>query len=87
MKTNKMCQSCGMPMNKDPQGGGTNADGSVNTLYCSYCYQNGAFTFEGSVKDFQELCRKMMVESGHSRFTSWLFTRNMKRLNRWKNQQ
>jgi hypothetical protein len=23
---NKICQSCGMPMRKDPEGGGTNAD-------------------------------------------------------------
>jgi len=37
---NKFCQSCGMPMKQDPQGDGTNADGSINTFYCSYCYQN-----------------------------------------------
>ncbi|MDR0294791.1 MAG: zinc ribbon domain-containing protein [Prevotellaceae bacterium] len=85
MKTNKFCQSCGMPMSKDPQGGGTNVDGSNNALYCNYCYQNGAFSFDGTVKEFQEFCRQMMVKSGHSKFTSWLFTRNMKRLARWKN--
>jgi len=39
-KKNKFCQSCGMPMKQDPQGGGTNADGSINIMYCSYCYQN-----------------------------------------------
>jgi hypothetical protein len=26
----EMCQSCGMPLKQDPQGGGTNADGSKN---------------------------------------------------------
>jgi hypothetical protein len=31
---NKFCQSCGMPMKRDPQGGGTNADGSINENYC-----------------------------------------------------
>ena len=82
---NKYCQSCGMPMKQDPQGGGTNADGSVNALYCSYCYQNGAFTFNGTVQEFQEFCRQKMVEGGHSKFTSWLFTRGMNRLKRWKN--
>jgi len=83
---NKPCQSCGMPMKKDPQGGGTNADGSKNELYCSYCYENGAFTFNGTVNEFQEFCRKMMIEGGHSKFLAWLFTRGMKRLPRWKNQ-
>ena len=84
-KENKMCQSCGMPMKKDPQGGGTNADGSKNLLYCSYCYQNGEFTFQGNVKEFQELCKDMMIKSGYSKFTAWLFTRGMSRLDRWKN--
>ena len=38
------CQSCGMPLSKDPLGGGTNADGSPSTEYCSHCYREGAFT-------------------------------------------
>jgi hypothetical protein len=38
---NKFCQSCGMPMKKDPLHGGTNADCSQNELYCSYCYREG----------------------------------------------
>jgi len=85
-KMNKFCKSCGMPMKQDPQGGGTNADDSVNTDYCSYCYQNGAFLFSGTVKEFQEFCRQKMIQGGHSKFMAWLFTRGMKRLERWKNQ-
>ena len=38
------CQSCGMPLSKDPLGGGTAADGSKTTEYCSHCYSAGAFT-------------------------------------------
>ena len=83
-KQSKMCQSCGMPMSKDPQSGGTNEDGSVSMKYCSYCYQSGAFTFNGTVLEFQEFCRQKMIESGQNKFTSWLFTRGMKRLDRWK---
>lgn len=83
--TSKSCQSCGMPMKQDPQGGGTNADGSKNGIYCSYCYQNGDFTFHGTVGEYQEYCRQKMIEGGHNRFTAWLFTRGMKRLPRWKN--
>jgi uncharacterized protein YjhX (UPF0386 family) len=74
-----------MPMSKDPQGGGTNADSSINMLYCSYCYQNGAFITDCTVEEFQEFCRQKMIESGHSKFLAWLFTRGMKRLSRWKN--
>jgi hypothetical protein len=39
----RFCQSCGMPMDKDPAGGGTNPDGSKTLKYCSFCYQNGEF--------------------------------------------
>jgi hypothetical protein len=84
MKNKKMCQSCGMPMNQDPQNGGTNADGSKNTEYCSYCYQKGVFTFTGTLPEFQDFCKQKMIEGGHSKFTSWLFTRGMGRLGRWR---
>lgn len=80
-----MCQSCGMPMSKDPKGGGTNADGTLNTDYCSYCYQNGEFTFKGTVQEFQVHCQEMMMKGGHNKFIAWLFSRGLKRLNRWKN--
>lgn len=43
----KLCQSCGMPMDKDPQGGGSNANKSKNNEYCSFCFQNGKFYDEG----------------------------------------
>jgi len=81
---NKTCQSCGMPMSRDPQNGGTNADGSKNLEYCSYCYKDGAFLFEGTRNEFQDFCKQKMIEGGHSKFTSWLFTRGMRRLRRWK---
>lgn len=37
------CQSCGMPLSRDEQGGGSNADGSKSRVYCSHCYQGGRF--------------------------------------------
>ena len=43
----KICQSCGMPIDKDPNKGGTNADGSKSDAYCSFCFQDGKFTDEG----------------------------------------
>lgn len=83
-KANKFCQSCGMPIKKDPNLGGTNSDGTKNSDYCSYCYQLGKFTFHGNVDDFQDFCKEKMVEGGHSKFIAWLFTRGMRRLERWK---
>ena len=73
-----------MPMDKDPQGGGTNADGTKNEAYCSYCYAGGAFTFEGTAAEMQEHCRQIMIGQGMSRFLAWLFTRGIPRLDRWK---
>ena len=40
---NKFCQSCGMPMTAEEHFG-SYVDGSLNTEYCTYCYQDGAFT-------------------------------------------
>ena len=82
--TYRFCQSCGMPLKTDPEQGGTNADGTKSAKYCSYCYQAGEFTFHGDVKEFQEFCRRKMMENGHSKPMAWLFTRGMKRLERWK---
>jgi len=71
-------------MNKDPQGGGTNGDGTKSTKYCSYCFQNGEFVGgETTVEEFQEFCRKKMIENGTSKIMAWFFTRGMKRLGRW----
>lgn len=38
-----ICQSCGMPL-RSISDFGTYADGSVNTEYCFYCFQDGHFT-------------------------------------------
>lgn len=37
------CQSCAMPLHK-PEDFGTEANGFRTNHYCTYCYQNGAFT-------------------------------------------
>jgi hypothetical protein len=82
--TNKFCQSCGMPMKKDPQNGGTNTDGTRNEMYCSYCYQNGAYTFTGSMEEMQVFCIGKMKEQGMPKWLAWVFTRGMCKLERWK---
>ena len=42
-----ICQSCGMPLNQDPKGGGINAHGSLSAMYCSFCFDQGKFKDEG----------------------------------------
>ena len=42
-----ICQSCGMPLDKDPNKGGINADNSKSQKYCSFCYHDGKFLDEG----------------------------------------
>ena len=83
---NKFCQSCGMPMKKDPGNGGTNSDGSKSDNYCSYCYQNGAFTSPEikTAADMQKFCIGKMKEMGTPGFMAWLYTRSIPRLKRWK---
>jgi len=61
----KFCQSCGMPMSKDQNGGGTNADASKSEKYCSHCYVNGEFTDGGitDVKEYQKYVIEKMKEN------------------------
>lgn len=84
-KMAKLCQSCGMPMNKDPGQGGIEADGSKSETYCSLCYQNGAFTQElSSAEEMQEFCVKVLSEKGMPKFMAWIFTRGIPKLERWQ---
>ena len=83
---NKFCQSCGMPMKKDPEGGGTNADGGKNEQYCSYCYQGGEFTAPeiATAQQMQSFCISKMKQQGFPRPIAWLLTRSIPKLKRWK---
>lgn len=85
MKTYKNCQSCGMPMKRDPQGGGKEADGSLNLKYCSYCYVDGAFVQpEMTVGEMKILVKRKMVEMGFPKFLSGFFTKGIPKLDRWQ---
>ncbi len=52
----KYCQCCGMPMGKTDEMYGAEADGSKSKDYCKYCYENGKFTFNGSMEEMIEVC-------------------------------
>ncbi|WP_067051366.1 zinc ribbon domain-containing protein [Methanofollis ethanolicus] len=59
--TAQSCQSCGMPMRSEDDFG-IEADGERSKDYCTYCYQNGAFTEPGITID-------MMAEKGGAIFS------------------
>ncbi|PCJ95791.1 MAG: hypothetical protein COA52_02985 [Hyphomicrobiales bacterium] len=80
-----VCQSCGMPMNKDPEGGGSEADGVKSTTYCSYCYGDGDFLAKDvTAQEFQAVCVEKMSEHGWWKPLAWLFTRGIPKLERWR---
>lgn len=84
-KVYKNCQSCAMPIKRDPKGGGTNADGSKSKMYCSYCYGDGKFVNpEWTVQQMQDFVKGKMKEMGFPGFLAGFFTRGIPKLERWK---
>lgn len=59
----KYCQSCAMPMGETDAEYGTEKDGSKSNDYCRYCYENGAFTFHGTIDEMIDICIPPMVEN------------------------
>ncbi|MEL7624985.1 MAG: zinc ribbon domain-containing protein [Clostridiales bacterium] len=58
----RFCQSCAMPMGNSDELYGLEADGSKSGDYCQYCYEKGAFTFDGTMEEMITLCVPPMVE-------------------------
>lgn len=85
-KIYKNCQSCGMPLKRDELGGGTNADGSKSTKYCSKCYEKGVFKNPNmTVTEMQVLVKGKLKEFGFPGFIAGWFTKGIPNLERWKN--
>jgi hypothetical protein len=84
-KFDKFCQSCGMPMEKDPGNGGTNSDGSKNLSYCSYCYQSGSFKDDFTVYgEMVTFVKEKLKEMGYGPIKRWFYTSHISQLERWK---
>jgi len=82
-----VCQSCGMPMKKDPNGGGAEKDGSKSSKYCSFCYQKGEFTSSEitTPEEMQKFCINIMKkEQKIPKFIGWILTRGIPKLDRWE---
>lgn len=82
--TSKNCQSCSMPMKRDEKGGGTNADGSKNKMYCSKCYERGNFKNpDMTVDEMKALVKGKLKEFGFPGFLAGWFTKGIPKLERW----
>lgn len=57
----KFCQCCGLPMGTTDEKYGIEKNGTKSTDYCTYCYENGAFTFNGSMEEMIEICVEPVV--------------------------
>ncbi|MBD5165232.1 zinc ribbon domain-containing protein [Helicobacter sp.] len=62
---NKICQSCGMPIDSEEQLG-RNQDGSINLDYCKYCYENGDFIDKVSMQEYIQMCSLYGAQAGMS---------------------
>ena len=65
MEDYTLCQSCGMPLNKE-EVKGTEKNGLKTDDYCKYCYENGAFknpemNLEDMKKNVQNQMKKMQL--------------------------
>lgn len=81
----KNCQSCAMPLKKDPQGGGSEVDGSTSPKYCSYCYENGKFKQPDiTAAQMQAFVKSKLQELGFPGFIAGFFTKGIPKLERWK---
>ena len=60
-----ICQSCAMPMENESLYG-TNADGSVNSDYCKYCYKDGEFLQKVTMDEYIEMMVPFASQEGMS---------------------
>lgn len=79
------CQSCGMPLSKDENGGGSNSDGSRSQDYCSHCYANGKFVDPYlTCEQMQAKVREKMQEMTFPGFLANMFVKKIPQLRRWQ---
>jgi len=80
-----ICQSCGMGM-KNMIDFGTDRDGSINTEYCHYCYEDGEFTDKGiSLEEKMAKNINIAIKMGMSKVdASNLATKTLPVLRRWR---
>ena len=65
-----------MPKDSDMFIASTEKDGSVNGVYCSYCYDAGEFNMPDTIKtasDIQEMVKKQLKKQGIGKVKRWFY--------------
>lgn len=76
-----------MPLSKDTEGGGTEADGTRSAIYCSKCYRGGTFISpDMTAAEMQDLVKGKLKEMRFPGFLAWFFVKDIPRLKRWSGQ-
>jgi len=77
-----------MPLKRDVQGGGTNADGSKSAQYCSHCFMSDQFVLPDlTVEQMRARVREKLMSMGFPAFLAGFFTRGIPKLERWRGQR
>ncbi len=76
----KNCQSCGMPLKKDPN--------KEHEFYCSYCWKNNEFTDPNiTLEGMKKINFEVMTTKLHfPKFMANYYNKKLDNLERWKNQ-
>ena len=81
---NKICQSCGMPI-QSIDDLGKNIDGSINEDYCKYCYQDGKFIDDVTMEEYIDMCSEYGEQAGMTNEEmKEMCTKLFPTLKRWK---
>ena len=74
-----------MPLSKDPLGGGSNADGTLSSEYCSHCYRKGVFTQPDiTIEEMMKLVEGKLRSMHFPGFLARRFSREVPTLRRWR---
>lgn len=80
-KNDPKCESCLMPLSKDP-------GIRENSRYCSYCFKNGELCYKGTdLKEFQSVAYQNMRKNGISYIPAKIYTWIIKFAPRWKDKK
>ena len=74
-----------MPLARDEKGGGTNANGSKSSIYCSHCYEKGKFVLPKiTLEEMQARVKEKLTQIGMPKIVATLYTKRIPRLERWR---
>lgn len=66
-----------MPLAKDP-------GPRESEVYCSYCYRDGKFTYEGDLKGFQKVSYEGMLRNGVNPYIAKFYAYMIRFAPRWR---